>query len=140
MPLTHIPGYLTGVTPARGNTQLISLCPMFPPMIDEKIIIDSKLWIVPHNKHSAAFVIDSLRYSMFLKNSPKVMPERYQMYSKGALSRVAVYIFGGIQKVVEVSAIKDGSAVVNHLPIKYANHLPHSVIKFIESKDIEKYS
>ena len=131
-PKKYMPGFLV----AEGD-YLISLKQPHFPFIDEKFTIGSGYWIVPHIGHSACFIVDKDRYSIFLKNTDN-QPKRIKGHSIGATARTEIYnIFN---KMVLVDGIKDKSALVQHLPIKYVNGTPNfNKWKFTTVNTIDKY-
>jgi hypothetical protein len=113
-----IPGFLV----AEGKYLISMKAPVFP-YVDEKLVIEGNNWIVPHVKHSACFIADRERYAKYLQTASKGVLEASKGYSVGALARTDIYL-NDMKKVVLVDGIKDGSALVQHIPMKYSNSEP----------------
>src|ERR1039458_8263801 len=128
-----IPGYLVA-----EKEYLISMKQPHFPFVTEKLIVEGKQWIVPHVKHSACFIADRERYGKYLQTASKGVLKESKGYSVGALARTDIYLHD-MKKVVLVDGIKDGSAIIQHLPMKYSNSEPAFMKwKFVTTESISK--
>ena len=132
-----IPGYLV----AEGE-YLISMKQPHFPFVTEKLVIEGKQWIVPHILHQASSISDRDRYGKYLQTASKGVLKASKGYSVGALARTEIYLSGGMKKVVSIDGIKDGSAIIQHIPMKYINGTPKFELwKFMTpEKVLKEYS
>ena len=137
IPMDLIPGYLV----AEGE-YLISMKQPHFPFVTEKLVIEGKQWIVPHILHQASSLSDRERYAKYLQTASKGVLKASKGYSVGALARTEIYLSGGMKKVVLVGGIKDGSAIIQHIPMKYINGTPKFELwKFMTpEKVLKEYS
>ena len=129
-----IPGYLVA-----EKEYLISMKQPHFPFVTEKLIVEGKQWIVPHVKHSACFIADRERYGKYLQTASNGVLEASKGYSVGALARTEMYCNNTFKKIVGVEEIKNGSAIIQHLPMKYINGTPKFELwKYVTMKTISK--
>lgn len=127
LPLTYIPGYLVGEYTHHGTASLLTQCSIFGQTVIDQETISGSSFFTPRSCHSACFIADKDRYAQFLKASP-VVPETYSFYTHPMLSRSAIYLFGQMKKIVGLKNVRDGSAIINHLPCRYSKG--RTVVKF----------
>jgi hypothetical protein len=137
LPVEYIGGFLV----AEGK-YLISMKQPHFPFVTEKLVIEGKQWIVPHILHQASSISDRDRYGKYLQTASKGVLKASKGYSVGALARTEIYLSGGMKKVVSIDGIKDGSAIIQHIPMKYINGTPKFELwKFMTpEKVLKEYS
>ena len=133
LPMEYIGGFLV----AEGEYLISMKAPVFP-FVDEKLTLEGKQWIVPHILHQASSISDRERYAKYLQTASKGALKASKGYSVGALARTDIYL-NDMKKVVLVEGIRDGSAIIQHLPMKYINGTPKFELwKYVTMKTISK--
>lgn len=118
LPPTQIAGFLT-MEQSGSNVQLISC----PKLFGSPFISGS---YTPRMLHSAAFIVDKVRYEQFLKVN---IPHKYNNYDEQMMARSGIYTHG-FTKIVSADGIKSGGALLVHLPCNYMNKLKIGGVKF----------
>lgn len=120
---SYIPGFLSIETPDSGSPYLLTMSPLFP-RIRKYLEINEKKYIVPISCHSACSIIDRERYQYSFDHSLAKSPCSGNGYNHNDLARSDIYTNGDFTKVISYEGIKNGKALVKHLPNRYWNK-PH---------------
>jgi len=141
LPQAYVPGFMYSEV-WKGQAYILGM-PLWPPLYDYKMTLDKNPFFDPHSKHSGLFMTDKNRYTLYLKNSGSVSPDKHYMpiseYSAGAQAKVDFYLNGGMEEVVSVSDVKSGAALIKHLPNTYISQEKYRMIPYVTPENISQF-
>lgn len=128
----YIPGFLV-YEKTKTLVQLVSMS-VAGDSVEKTMDIDGTSYFVPSNKHSACFVADRKRYAETLKHG--IEREKHSFYPVPCMSRTGIYLKAGMEKVIAASGVSNGSALVRHLPTRYAREVSFIPIRFLTQEKL----
>ena len=114
MPAPFVPGVVSYEQDAAGSARLITLASDRPP-VKQMMRIEGRACFEPHNPHSGCLIIDRARWDAA---RPSETPTRSGWFTEAEYARSELYD-RAYKKAVEIEAVRDGSALVRHLPARY---------------------
>ena len=127
--MNYIAGFLV-YEEAKGFKQILSMPKLGQPPASKRLLIGENTYIIPTRKHSACFIVDKNRYKLYLDNGRGVEPSVEVIYGTQIGARTDIYDSGIFDKVIPITAIKNGSALVKHLAKHFTNELEFEPIKY----------
>lgn len=118
---SSIPGLLVAEQDKECKNHLITVVPFVK---DARVEINGEWYLKPTFQHSACMIADRARFAAI---ASQTQPAWASLYNPPQASRTMIYT--KLQKVIPISAIRDKSCFVQHLPNKYHAGLwkrPHS--------------
>lgn len=114
LPLPFIPGVVSYEQDVDGSARLITLA-SDRPAVKQRMRIEGRDFFEPHNPHSGCLIIDRARWDAA---RPSETPAKRGWFTEAEYARSELYD-RAYTKAVELAAVRDGSALVRHLPTRY---------------------
>ena len=114
IPLTLIPGFLSYEEDLDGGKRLITMAGPHP-LTKQVMQVEGRDCFEPHNPHSGCLVIDRARWDA---HRPSTQPINRKWFTEAEYARSELYDTA-YTKAIPIDAVRDESALVRHLPIKY---------------------